>query len=665
MKSLWSDEDAAQCLAEGGELALRVYTSRLLGQNPDLVLHGGGNTSLKGLSATAFGESVETLYVKGSGWDLKTIEAAGFPPVDLNYLQRLGKLNDLSDTQMMRELRLALLDPTAPTPSVEAILHALIPHRYVDHTHTDAVVTLSNSEGGAARLAELFGNEVLILPYTMPGFVLAKQVAEATADTNWTKLRGIVLLNHGLFTFAEDAKDSYNAMIELVTRAEDFIAGQVDDSATESVIPLRPFDRLAFTELRYEAGKVFGSPVLASFDAGVDSLRFAAHEAAGKLVASGPLTPDHTIHTKPFGAVFPPSPVAGLRSFCSDYSDYYGVHAHPEHRCLDLMPRFGVWIERGIVRFAPSLKRLKIVEDIVAHTIPAILTGERLGGWRPLPRTDLFDVEYWELEQAKLKSPSSAADPSRELEGKVALVTGGASGIGHATVLRLVAAGAVVCALDLDESAETLFTGLPGVMGIRCDVTDSEQVDSAIDACVSRFGGIDILVSNAGFFPSSQSLAELGDEEWARSIALNLTAHTRLLKLCIPLLKLGFDPAVVFIGSKNVLAPGPGAAAYSAAKAGLAQVARIAALELGGQGIRVNTLHPDAVYDTALWTDELLDARASAYGMSVEDYKRKNVLRTEVTSADVAEVVFLFAGTRLGKTTGSQIPVDGGNDRVI
>ncbi|MDC1232838.1 class II aldolase/adducin family protein, partial [Gammaproteobacteria bacterium] len=302
MKSLWSDEDAAQRLAEGGELALRVYTSRLLGQNPDLVLHGGGNTSLKGLSVTVFGESVETLYVKGSGWDLKTIEAAGFPPVDLNYLQRLGKLNELSDTQMMRELRLALLDPTAPTPSVEAILHALIPHRYVDHTHTDAVVTLSNSEGGAARLAELFGNEVLILPYTMPGFVLAKQVAEATADTDWTKLRGIVLLNHGLFTFAEDAKDSYNAMIELVTRAEDFIAGQVDDSATESVIPLRPFDRLAFAELRYEAGKVFGSPVLASLDTGVDSLGFAAHKAAGQLVASGPLTPDHTIHTKPFGA---------------------------------------------------------------------------------------------------------------------------------------------------------------------------------------------------------------------------------------------------------------------------------------------------------------------------------------------------------------------------
>ena len=665
MKSLWNDEDAARCFAEEGELGLRVYTSRLLGMNPDLVLHGGGNTSLKGVSNTVFGESVETLFVKGSGWDLRTIEAAGFPPVDLNYLRRLGALDTLSDTQMMRELRLALLDPTAPTPSVEAILHALIPHRYVDHTHTDAVVTLSNSRGGADRLAELFGDEVLILPYTMPGFVLAKQVAQEAADADWSSLRGIILLNHGLFTFAEDAKTSYSAMIDLVTRAEEYIVSELGDSRAETVAKLDTFDRLSFAELRREAGNVFGSPVLASLDTGDDARRFSMHTDAERLIASGPLTPYHTIHTKPFGAVFPQSPVAGLQGFCSDYSSYFSEHALSEHRRLDLMPRFGVWSERGIVRLAPSVKRLKIVEDIVAHTIPAILTGERLGGWRPLPRKALFDVEYCELEQAKLKSAVTAIDSSRELEGKVALVTGAASGIGCAAVMRLASAGAAVCALDIDESAESQFANFPSVLGLRCDVTDSEQIDSAIDACVGRFGGLDIVVSNAGFFPPTQSLADLEEADWERSVALNLTAHTRLLKRCIPLLKLGFDPAVVFIGSKNVLAPGPGAAAYSAAKAGLMQVARIAALELGVHGIRVNTLHPDAVYDTALWTDELLKARANAYGMSVEDYKRKNVLRTKVASADVAEAVFLLAGTRFGKTTGAQIPVDGGNDRII
>lgn len=665
MKSLWNDEDAARYLAEGGELGLRVYTSRLLGMNPDLVLHGGGNTSLKGVSDTVFGESVETLFVKGSGWDLRTIEAAGFPPVDLNYLRRLGTLDSLSDTQMMRELRLALLDPQAPTPSVEAILHALIPHRYVDHTHTDAVVTLSNSQGGAERLADLFGDEVLILPYTMPGFVLAKQVAQHAADADWSSLRGIILLNHGLFTFAEDAKASYSAMIDLVTRAEECIAGELTDSGAETVAEVDAFDRLAFAELRREAGNVFGSPVLASLDTGEAARRFSTHEDAKRLIASGPLTPDHTIHTKPFGAVFPPDPVAGLHGFCADYASYFSEHALSEHRCLDLMPRFGVWSERGIVRLAPSVKRLRIVEDIVAHTIPAILTGESLGGWRPLPRAALFDVEYWELEQAKLKNAATASDPTRELEGKVALVTGAASGIGCAAVMRLASAGAAVCALDIAASVESQFASLPNVLGIRCDVTDSEQVESAIDACVCRFGGVDIVVSNAGFFPPTQSLAELEESEWERSVTLNLTAHTRLLKRCIPLLKLGFDPAVVFIGSKNVSAPGPGAAAYSAAKAALMQVARIAALELGEHGIRVNTLHPDAVYDTALWTDELLQARANAYRMSVEDYKRKNILRTEVSSADVAEAVFLLAGTRLGKTTGAQIPVDGGNDRVI
>jgi rhamnose utilization protein RhaD (predicted bifunctional aldolase and dehydrogenase)/NAD(P)-dependent dehydrogenase (short-subunit alcohol dehydrogenase family) len=566
---------------------------------------------------------------------------------------------------MMRELRLALLDPTAPTPSVEAILHALIPHRYVDHTHTDAVVTLSNSLGGADRLAEIFGNEVLILPYTMPGFVLAKQVAKEAADADWSSLRGIILLNHGLFTFAEDAKTSYSAMIDLVTRAEEYIASELGNSRAETIAKLDAFDRLSFAELRREAGNVFGSPVLASLDTGDDARRFSVHTDAERLIASGPLTPDHTIHTKPFGAVFPRSPIAGLKGFCSDYSAYFSEHSLSDHRRLDLMPRFGVWSERGIVRLAPSIKRLKIVEDIVAHTIPAILTAERLGGWRPLPRKALFDVEYWELEQAKLKSAATATDASRELEGKVALVTGAASGIGCAAVMRLAAAGAAVCAIDIDESAESQFANLPGVLGLRCDVTDSEQIDSAIDTCVGRFGGLDIVVSNAGFFPPTQSLADLEEKDWERSVALNFTAHTRLLKRCIPLLKLGFDPAVVFIGSKNVLAPGPGAAAYSAAKAGLMQVARIAALELGVHGIRVNTLHPDAVYDTALWTDELLEARANAYGISVEDYKRKNILRTEVASADVAEAVFLLAGTRFGKTTGAQIPVDGGNDRVI
>lgn len=670
MDSLWDDKQAARVLEREGQLGLRVYSSRLLGQNPDLVLHGGGNTSLKGETRNVFGETSETLFVKGSGWDLKTIEAAGFPAVSMDYLVRLGSLESLSDAQMMSELRLALLDPKAPTPSVEAILHALIPLRFVDHTHTDAVVTLSNSVGGAERLAQLYGDEVLILPYVMPGFVLAKQVAEATRGVDWSSLRGIVLLHHGLFTFAEDAKTSYNAMIELVTKAEDLIRElgaelPVEPSEPMLVSNARSIEREQLARLRKAAGEVFGAPIVQRLNTSALARGFAARADAAELIASGPLTPDHTIHTKPFGAAFAEPPLEGLEAFAGDYRQYVAQYAQPHHRGLDAMPRFGVWLQRGTLSFAASVKRLGVVDDIVTHTLQAMLTGEALGGWSALSRAELFEVEYWELEQAKLNSAPASADPARELEGKVALVTGAGSGIGRATAERLLAAGAAVIAIDKEQDGLAQFQGQPAALALCCDITQTQEVEAALDTAVARFGGLDILVSNAGLFPPSQTLESLDDANWDASLAVNLSAPMRLLRACTPLLRQGFDPAVVMIASKNVPAPGPGAAAYSAAKAAVTQLARVAALELGEHGIRVNTLHPDAVYDTALWSDDILATRAAAYGLSVEAYKTKNVLRAEVSSADVAEAVFLLAGSRLAKTTGAQLPVDGGNHRVI
>ena len=629
MESLWDEKRAAEIAAQSGDLGLRVYSSQLLGANPDLVLHGGGNTSFKGHSDSLLEGKVETLFVKGSGWDLKTIEAAGFPPVRLKHMLKLAELDSLSDTEMMRQLRLALLDPKAPTPSVEAILHALIPHRFVDHTHTDAVVTLSNSEGGPQRLAELFGDEVLILPYVMPGFVLAKQVAEASSGADWRKLKGIVLLHHGLFTFADDARSSYEAMIELVTKAEGAITrfAQSSDQEPANTAAREGIDhgtpaRVAIAKLRKRASHTLGAPALLRLALDSRARTFAQREDAAQLIVSGPLTPDHTIHTKPFGAVFADDDASGLDEFVECYQEYFAAHAGEEHTRLDCMPRFGVWLERGVITLAPSVTKLAIVEDIVSHTLDAMQVGEQLGGWRALPRAELFDVEYWELEQAKLNAAPASSDPKRELEGKIAMVTGAGSGIGLATCYRLASAGAAVAALD-------------------------------------------ILVSNAGLFPTSQKLEQLEDAQWNASLELNLTAPMRLLRACAPLLEQGYDPAVVLVASKNVPAPGPGAAAYSAAKAGLTQLGRVAALELGGKGIRVNTLHPDAVYDTALWSEDTLAQRAAAYGLSVQAYKTKNLLATEVSSTDVAEAVFLFAGTRLAKSTGVQLPVDGGNERVV
>lgn len=663
MQNRW-DTTAAQDHARDLNTGLRVYSSQLLGAEADLVLHGGGNTSVKGEFVDVFGVEGRVLYVKGSGWDLRTIKAAGFPPVRLDYLLKLGALPDLSDSEMMRQLRLALLDPNAPTPSVEAILHALIPHTYVDHSHADAVVAISNTLDGEASLRSIYGDEVLILPYIMPGFILARQVAAATRLLDWNKIRGIILLHHGIFTFHDDARTSYDTMIELVSKAEDYLR-QIggEHLATAHYTPVAT-DCVALSSLRREAGKLLRSPVLLRMDHSAAAAGFASLPGCEELIARGPLTPDHSIHTKPFGAVFADAAdagqVTGMQKFVRSYEKYFAEHAQTQHQILDRMPRFGVWKQKGMIYLAGNLQRLEIVQDICQHTIRAIQWGEMLGGWDALPRRDLFDVEYWELEQAKLKKAGVRA----EFEGKVVIVSGAASGIGKAAVEHFLQLGAAVVALDIAPALATQFA-TAAVLPLQCDVTDSAAIDAALQQAVLHFGGIDVLVSNAGNFPQSASVENLSDASWEQSIALNLSSHMKLLRACIPYLKHGFDPAVVIVASKNVPAPGPGAAAYSAAKAGLTQLARVAALELGGAGIRVNTLHPNAVYDTGIWTAEVLQARAAHYGQSVQEYKTANVLKTEVVAADVAGAVALLAGTRLAKTTGAQIPVDGGNDRVI
>tara|TARA_B110000879_G_scaffold14470_1_gene17869 strand:+ start:832 stop:2817 length:1986 start_codon:yes stop_codon:yes gene_type:complete len=661
MKNRWIESEAVASASEDIDLGLRVYTSQLLGADADLVLHGGGNTSVKGELQNVFGETEPVLFVKGSGWDLRTIEAAGFPGVKMDHLLRLGKLDSLSDSEMMRQLRLARLDPTAPTPSVEAILHALIPHKYVDHSHADAVVAISNSPDGEAMLEEIYGDEVLILPYTMPGFILAKQVAQATASVEWSSLRGIILLHHGIFTFDEDAGASYNTMIELVSKAEQFLDEKMGTTelAAASYAPDTE-DCLRLSLLRRSAAGVMGRPVLLRLESSSQAAGFASLENCDELATRGPLTPDHTIHTKAFAAIFTDDPVLGLQRFQADYRDFFEKHREESHQCLDSMPRYGVWRDKGMVYLAPNQKRLEIVQDISQHTVKSIQQAQRLGGWQALPSQDLFDVEYWELEQAKLKSSSKAP----EFEGKVVVVSGAASGIGRACVQEFVDKGAVVLALDIAKGfADQFESGC--VLPVHCDVTDSTSIDSALQQMVVEFGGIDIVVSNAGSFPASQLLEDMDDENWESSQRLNLGSHMKLLRCAVPFLRNGIDPAVIIVASKNVPAPGPGAAAYSVAKAGLTQMARIAALELGGAGIRVNVLHPNAVYDTAIWTDEVLASRAENYGLTVEEYKTSNVLQTEISSIDVAKAVAIFAGDALAKTTGAQLPIDGGNERVI
>ncbi len=662
MKNLWNDAQAKPLLDD--PLQARVYSSHLLGQNHDLVLHGGGNTSVKHTIRNLFNEEQSVLYVKGSGWDLVSIEAGGFPAVDLNTLQRLATLDHLSDTDMVRAQRAAMLDPSGPAPSVEAILHAIIPFKFVDHTHADAVVTLSNTANGAERVAKLYGDRVLIVPYTMPGFILARTIFAMTRRVNWTPLQGIVLLNHGVFTFGNDAKTSYERMISLVSEAEDYLQqqGATGIIASEGRAPATPNQDhlLALAALRQKVSRLAGKAMLARLDTGTRAVAFSARPDVAEIATRGPLTPDHVIRTKRIPLIIHDDGQQALNDYANNYQAYFDANTDGNLTCLDPAPRWAVWPKRGLISFGASVMDTQIIQDICQHTTQAIVMAEHLGGWQALPAKDIFELEYWELEQAKLRKPGKPAP----FAGQVVLVTGAASGIGRACVEAFHTQGAAVIALDIDPRITEIYSH-NSVLGILCDVSNTTQIQSALNKGICRFGGLDVLINNAGVFPPSETIESLLDETWQRSLAVNLTAQQRMLKYCIPFLKQGIDPAVVVIASKNVLAPGPGAAAYSVAKAGATQLHRVAALELASAGIRVNMLHPDAIFDTAIWTKEVLEKRAQHYNMSVTDYKRKNLLKTELTSHDVAALACALAGPLFAKTTGAQIPVDGGNDRVI
>jgi len=657
MQNRWNDQDAAQHTTD---LALRVYTSRLLGQDTSLVLHGGGNTSVKVTETNLVGEAEEILYVKGSGWDLETIEEAGFAPVRMAHLLKLAQLETLTDPQMVNELKTNMTLASAPSPSVETILHASLPYKYVDHTHADAVVTITNSHNGLARIQEIYGEDMVIIPYVMPGFDLARLCAERFAADATEKTIGMILMNHGIFSFGETAKESYDRMIELVGRAEDYLKAHGAWTLHPHKIattdkPLRG----EISKLRQEISTVAAAPMLLCCDMSPACLAFAQREDIATLSQQGPATPDHVIRTKRL-------PLLGrdIASYTAAYRSYFEENAalsKDEKTMLDPAPRMVLDSELGLISIGRRAKDAAIINDIYHHTQEIIQRATLLGGYQALPARDIFDVEYWDLEQAKLRKGGTPP----QFSGEVALVTGAASGIGKACVDALLARGAAVIGLDIDANIEQLYQR-PDFLGLVCDVADEDQVAQALESAVQRFGGLDMLILNAGIFPGGCRIDELATEQWRKVLNINLDANLVLMRESHPLLKVA--PAggrVVIIGSKNVPAPGPGAAAYSASKAALNQLARVAALEWGCDGIRINSLHPDAVFDTALWTDEVLQSRATHYNLSVEAYKRKNLMGVEICSHDVANLAAEMCGPLFAKTTAAQIPVDGGNDRVI
>lgn len=655
MAELWNDEVAPPA---SDPLAECVYGSRLIGSDPHMVLHGGGNSSVKAPFPDITGARIETLWVKGSGWDMATIEEGGFAPLPLARLRQLLDLETLSDSDMMRELSAARLDPAAPQPSVESLLHALIPHRAVLHSHADAIVTLTNLADGVQRVREVLGESVMIIPYVMPGFDLAREVRDRWPDGG-DDPTGMVLMNHGLFTYGDTTRQAFESHTGLIARAARWLDVNAPHGPAEARF-LPPVDPRELARLRAEISRAAGRPMISVRHANPEIARFVGREDLASLATRGPLTPDHIIRTKR-------TPMVGrdVDGYAKDYRDYYRRNlgrARGETTMLDPAPRVVVDREIGMLTVGANAAAAQVAADIYHHTIPTLTRSEdHLGGYEALPEGDLFEVEYWELEQAKLRRGGS----SPELAGMAALVTGAASGIGKACAQELLGRGAAVTGLDLSPTVAERFESMAW-LGLECDITDPDTQAAAVGRAVERFGGIDIVVVCAGIFLGAGPIAGLDRSGWRRTMAVNVDGAADLLSRVHPFLRL--SPAggrVVVVSTRNVPAPGPGAAAYSSSKAALTQLARVAALEWASEGIRVNIVNPDAVFDTGIWNDDLLATRAAQYGMDVESYKRRNLLGKAVTSPQVASVVAELASDRFGATTGAQIPIDGGNERVI
>jgi len=641
------------------DLFNRVLTSNLLGKNKDLVLHGGGNTSVKVTEKNIFGDLEDILYVKGSGWDLETITEDGFSPVKLFPLIELSKLNKLTDSQMVNELLVNMTKAKAPTPSVEAILHAIIPFKFVDHTHADSFIAISNSKNGEQIINKIYGDKVIIIPYVMPGFDLAKLCVRYLENGIKDGIIGILLLNHGIFSFGETAQESYKRMLELVEISDSYLRENVTQNAAQNITKQSNLDIEQIAILRNEVSKKTGKPMLLMTDQSDSSINFCLRDDILTISQSGPATPDHVIRTKRV-------PMVGrdIDLYSKEYENYFNRNSKTfkkELKILDSAPRVILDHEFGLCTIGKNVKEALIVKDIYTHTIKIIKQATELGGYIALPEKDIFDVEYWELEQAKLKNDKN--DPM--LLGQVVVVTGAASGIGKATVESLLKNGATVVGLDVNEN--TSLNKNINYFGIVCDLTNEQSVKESIYNITVKFGGIDILILNAGVFPESERVADINFSNWEKVFNVNLNANLFILKYSFPILKHAVQNGgnIVVVGSKNVSAPGPGAAAYSASKTALNQLARVASLEWASFRIRVNIIHPNAVFDTGIWSEEIINKRAENYDLSVEDYKKNNLLKIEIKSKDVAELIVQMCGPSFYKTTGAQVTIDGGNERVI
>jgi rhamnulose-1-phosphate aldolase/alcohol dehydrogenase len=682
------------------ELELLVHVSRLVGAETSLAVWGGGNTSIKRTEPDLRGRPVRVLRVKGSGSDLKSVTRRDFPGVLLDDLLALRERDDMGDQAMVDYLARCLQEPGSPRPSIETLLHGFLDAEAVIHTHADAIVALTNTDRGREVVQEVFGKEALWVPYRRPGFRLSKTVWEAVRAQ--PQAGGLVLEKHGLSTWGGTLREAYLATIELVSRAEARIresargrrvfgapAVPVPDAATR-----RDVARAVAPVLRGLLGR--DRRVILRFDDGDEVLALMSAPEARYLTQIGPATPDHTIYSKRVACYVPladpTSPAAvlealspAIEAFARDYAAYFEANRHdqvmrpgdvasaasepgPVPVLTDPYPRVILLPGLGMFTSGKDARTAGIVADIYRHTAWVLGAASGIGRYVSLTARDAFDVEFWPLELYKLQQ----APPEKELARRIALVTGAAGGIGRAVARRLAREGAHVVVADLDGAGaarvadEMAREGGPArPLAVQMDVASEASVEAGVAAVVEAYGGLDVVVSNAGIAHSAP-IDRLALADWERSFAVNATGHFLVTRAALRVMKAqGLGGSLVYVATKNVMAPGKDFAAYSAAKAAEAQLAKVAALEGGPHGIRANIVNPDAVFrDSGLWSAEVRQERARAQGIrpdQVEEfYRQRNLLGAAVLPEDVAEAVLFFASDRSAKTTGCTLTVDGG-----
>jgi rhamnose utilization protein RhaD (predicted bifunctional aldolase and dehydrogenase)/NAD(P)-dependent dehydrogenase (short-subunit alcohol dehydrogenase family) len=672
MENLWKDSDAKAAIAShakkgiGEDLGLRVYTTRLLGGEPKLVLHGGGNTSVKTRMADITGSEIDVLCVKGSGWDMGTIEAPGLPAVRLKPLQELHGLQALSDEDMVNVQRANLLDSKAPNPSVETLLHAFLPHKFIDHTHSNAVLALTDQPDGADLAADLYGKRAALVPYVMPGFALAKKCSEVSKAN--PDVEGLILLKHGIFSMGATAEEAYGRMIDLVTMAEQRLAQATRKIFPGAALPSRPAKpeevapllRGLMSIAAKNGGREAAQRFVFEFRSNPEILAFVNGKEIARYSQQGPVTPDHAIRTKnlPFVA---PAPEAGkldafkkdtkaaLEKFAADYHAYFTRYNGKQivaKKELDPVPRVVLVPGVGLFGVGNTSKDAKIAADLAETTVEVIADAERLGTYQCIPEPDIFDIEYWSLEQAKL-----GAAAEKPLARRIAVVTGGASGIGAATAAAFAKEGAEVVVLDRDVSTVKGFA-------IACDVTKPAEVHAAFDKIAATYGGVDIVVSNAGAAWQGK-IGDVDDATLRQSFELNFWAHQSVAQNAVRIMRAqGLGGCLLFNASKQAVNPGVDFGPYGLPKAATLFLSRQYALDHGADGIRSNAVNADRIR-SGLLTDQMIAQRSKARGLSEADYMGGNLLGLEVTADDVAQAFVSLA--KAPKTTGAVITVDGGN----